>query len=289
LVLLSILALASGPSIASYLIRSDSYVYAVSPGNSPSAFKQKVDKTTGGTILHGDFQQSGTIAHNLGGASYFANLSSGSMNAKAFAESDTDDAGINVYAGTGRVNNLTLQETLTFTIPAGVYADGIEVSLSGRVTGDFSSTPWATASGSYFVEFPGVGLGGNTSLNSGLLSVELDQNGGFFVDDPFTLSAILVQPGTVIASDQQTHFDLVAALQTKASANSNGARPYITGSSSAGLALQFFDITTPVDISWSSALNGGSGVFLSSPVPLPASLPLLAFALASLFGKRRQK
>ncbi len=285
LILLITISTVSTQSIASYLLRSDIYAYARTPGNSPIAVIKKADSTTGGTTLSGDFQQSGSLAHNLAGANYFASLNKGLMSAQTFAESDTDDEGRDVYAGTGRVKSLLIQETLTFSIPAGIYSEGVEVFLNGRVSGHFSATPWATATGSYIVQFPGSGLGGNTSLRSGLLSVGLVENGGFFVDDPFSLSAILIQPGSVLANDRQIHFDMVASLQTESGATSNGARPYITGSSTAGLVVQFSDITTPDGINWSSALNGGSGTFLSSPVPLPSSLLLLTFAIANLFGK----
>ncbi|MGR8919690.1 MAG: VPLPA-CTERM sorting domain-containing protein [Gammaproteobacteria bacterium] len=276
------LLLVAGEAPAAYRLYSDVYAYATGSDGVPIDFEEIEDAGTGETSFYAAFQKNGSLAENYGGGEYFADLDLGRMSAFGYALGEVINEGNNVYTGTGRIESMLMRDTVTFIVPAGNYEEGVTVSLRGRVTGSFSASPWANVSGRYTVSFPGVGLGGDTSLDSGLIQIGTSDDTGFFIDEPFTLNAILVAPQTTLPSEASYHFNVTGTLQASATAVDNNARPYLTGMADGRLALQYYGIDTPAGITWSSTPNGGSGVFLQNPVPLPAGLPLLGGALSGL-------
>jgi len=244
-------------------------VHAVGAADSPVQDTRSV----AGTFLSDDVQRSNPLPGNIGYINYIVDVSRALVGSTCGAEAGV--AGTTIYAANGRVQYATFQEGVTFTIPPGTYPDGVTGWLRGRAIANASSTLTGYADAQYRVEFPGVGLGGDTLLDSGLLVVGTDEESSIQAGGEFELSTLLIAPGTTIPVEQAVSFSLFASANNRCSTNTQGL-----GLADSHVHIQLIDMgTSEPDVTWES----DSGVFLDHPaVPLLSPGARLGFMLVVL-------
>ena len=222
--------------------------------------------TTSPVILDGETSVSGEVRQdgntgNYAAIKYSADIATGEIKSYEYAQSD------NVYksSATGRINGVGFSDTLTFTLAAGTYDDDVEISLVGAITGSLDSNLDAGARIQYYITF-----GFETLFHD--YTVNPDEDRSINVNDPFSLTKILVTAGTELLTPTEFSYALTAsfandyAWATGSGAHSNS---YNTGTyESVGEVdfyntLQFTDVIVPDGVTWTSE----SGVFLSQTSP----------------------
>lgn len=199
---------------------------------------------------------------NYGLARYEANHTSAVVRAEVFAQnaqrSETE------YDWANAEGYVHLVDTLTFTIPAGTYADGVEVTASGYYSLYLEATGRGQARGSFLASL------GDVSLGTGPLQV--DGFGGIdtlSLAEPFALTLPLIVPGTTLLDPLQVSHSIALSygLTTSLVAGTQGS-PALPMSASGwfdGFKGAYFTSLALNDgnVTWDSA----SGVFLSDPIP----------------------
>jgi hypothetical protein len=173
--------------VAAFHVGFNYYCYATQSDGIPIT---DYDTLTGESYVGGDYTKTGGPG-NFGTARFYADLSTATVS--AFAHSHGVQTGPNTFSsGTGRVEKIEFQDRLIFTVPAGYYPAGVQVSLLGRVMGTISSDIGAGASARCYV------LLGTGIFEISLLEVGVDESGTIGVDEVFTVTEELVAPGSTL-------------------------------------------------------------------------------------------
>ncbi len=214
-------------------------------------------------------------------ASYFGNLATGQVGALVQAV-NAYDHNDDIWGETHATTWVQMVDTLYFTVPAGTYDNGVTVIARGFVHGSMDDSTWGQSRFSFAAT---LGTDQYVLQDSGDSTV----NHSVIVDNVFTLTDTLVQPGTTLNSDltirQGFNISLggPATLVASTYGNKTGQKQdtsavvdfYNTGGISS--------LSVTDGVTWSSA----SGVLLSQ-VPLPPSLLLFLSALLPLLRFRQR-
>ncbi len=224
------------------------------------------------------------LSSALASASYYGNLSTGTVSASANAKNGVDN---NVWYEASAESSVDIFDTLYFNIPAGVYQDGLSVSAKGHISGSWSDSLWGTS------RFGFVASLGNEEFvvqdKNDFSDVHLND-----INQNFTLTTTLLSPGTVLNADKEIIKGIRLSLggpmslvaSTLANGNS-GPKEKTFGSVNFSNTGFFSEINTPEGVTWTSA----SGTFLSQPsaVPVPSSIILFGSALGFLGFRLKNK
>ncbi len=250
LLLLTVLA---SPAIA-YEVIYDYYVYATDSDGIPiRGDAVLVDQT----YVDGDYTKSGG-AGNYGSAAFYADMSTATVSAQAYAHGVKDDTN-HFHVGTGRVEGISFLDLLTYTVPAGYYADGVEVSIGGKVTGTIGSEIGAGSKIQCNVSLY------TESFDTGVLEVGVDEEGTIQVNEDFMLTVQLVLPGSTLAGPKEFNLQFRVGIYNGQtwSVQYNPGSGYVTGDGyldfSDGLKITQFKV--PPGVTWTSE----SGVFPTLP------------------------
>ncbi|MCP4570784.1 MAG: T9SS type A sorting domain-containing protein [bacterium] len=243
---------------AAFEVSYNYYCYATGSDGIPI---RDYDTLEGEWFFAGDHTKTGA-AGNYGTARFYADLSTATVS--VFAHSHGLQTGpYDFPSGTGRVERIEFEDHLLFTVPAGFYADGVQVSLLGRAQGAISSDVGATVQARCTVR-----------LGSGVFAVELievgiEESGTVVVDEAFTVTAELVAPGSTL-NESQEFSEIVRAGIYRAWTSSNAYNP--GGGSVIGDAeidfedgLRILAVQVPPGVVWTSE----SGLFPGLPSPVP--------------------
>lgn len=205
-----------------------------------------------------------------------ADLASGSLHAFALAHSST---AATAYA------EAAFSDVLTFTLDPGAFVG------SDWVTADISMTVHATKSeftgvpGAPNGTFAGLGYSGGGTGGSGFEKIDFfEVNGQTSVRQTFTLHDIKVYH-PLRPEGEQIH--LSAALRAWVNASSfyqDLVDGEYFGQFDAGNTA-----VISVDVREGISFTSESGVFLTTPVPVPAAVWLFGTAVAGLFGMTRKR
>jgi hypothetical protein len=164
------------------------------------------------------------------------------------------------------VEKIEFQDRLIFTVPAGYYPAGVQVSLLGRVMGTISSDIGAGASARCYV------LLGTGIFEISLLEVGVDESGTIGVDEVFTVTEELVAPGSTLNESREYSETVRAAIRRgwawSTSYSTGGGTVIGDGEIDFEDGLRILAIQVPPGVSWTSE----SGVFPSLPSPVPGDL-----------------
>lgn len=240
-----------------YRISYEHYVYARCSDCTPVSGEDTL--TDGPTEYHDDITCTGDpYAGNSATVRYFADLDAGSVAAYAYSTGGVLDWWPWGYTGTGRVDRISIELTLTFQVPIGVYPDGVSVSLSGAATGILESEYKAGAQAQYTINFGGI-------IQQSSMSVGIDEVDAVTFDDPILLTKQIVSPGTVLTAPHEYNVTLSAGLWNLQawSVMVWGSPDYITGAAevdifSGGNRIQFDEVIVPEGVTW----HTDTGVFL---------------------------
>lgn len=244
-----------------YDVRYDYYVYATQSDGIPIADDAIL---TGETFVSGSFTKNGDAGvGNHGTVDFLADLATGSVTSYSHAYGAR--IGSTGYTATGRVESIAFTDRLSCLVPAGTYAEGVYVTLSGHVLGSLSSTLHAGAQAQYYIVF------GSDSHSPAALAIDISESGTMAVNDSFSLTHQLVAPGATLATDQ--------TYAVPISAGFNGNRAWTTSSTPGDYTadasvdfdpgIQILSLAVPETISCDS----DSGVFFTDP---PVAIPVLS-------------
>jgi len=252
-----ILLLLAAP-VAAFEVSYGHYCYATSSDGIPI---MDDDVLTGQSYVDGDYIKTG--AHgNFGAVVYYADISTATVS--AYAHSHGVQTGPYSFpSGTGRVNKIMFRDQLTFTVPAGYYPDGVQVSLHGTVVGTISADVGAGAQAQCLFSL------GADNFDTSLLGVDVSDSGTIQVDESFTLTAELVSPGTTLV--EATEYDESVAIgfhnghTWSTSYNPGGGNVIGDGDLDFINGLRFTALDVPAGVSWTSE----SGMFPYLPTAVP--------------------
>ncbi|HHO58990.1 MAG TPA: hypothetical protein ENJ64_02015, partial [Thiotrichales bacterium] len=126
-------------------------------------------------------------------AAYYGNLATGQVGAVVQAVNSYDHND-DTWGETQASTWVQMVDTLYFTVPAGTYEDGVSVIAKGFVRGSMADSSWGQSRFSFAAT---LGMDQYVLQDSGDSTV----SHSVIVDNVFTLSNTLVQPGTTLNSD----------------------------------------------------------------------------------------
>lgn len=239
---------------AGYGISYDYYVYATGSDGIPIMDDQTINGLAEIHEIHTKTGDPG--AGNYGQVNFYANLHTGSVGARSFANGGVTDYWPYGFVATGRTYNIGFFIYLYFTVPAGYYADGVEVSVSGVARGVLSSTEAAGAKATYYIHF------GFTTLSPGLMEIGVDEDNEIGFTHPFTLTQQIVGEGATLGTTTEYSLQLQAYISSNwAWSVRHGTSPnYTIGSSLIDFynGIQFSSVNVPEGVTWDSE----SGIFM---------------------------
>lgn len=209
---------------------------------------------------------------------YSASLASATLASYAAARADpATDYGSGAHA---EVRPVGFADLLSFWIPAGTYATDLRVQFHGFTQGSLSSLGCRGATGncSGGYQIASFSAGGPLGSDQHYERKDVDagsnaaagMNAFFVLDLPLLGATTLAAPRVVDVSVSASLVSVGSALNTYAYLGST------TTMFAGDLWGGFTRLDLPEGLSWSSA----SGVFLSQPIPEPASALLLLAGLA---------
>jgi len=244
--------------VAAFEVAYNYYAYATGSDGIPIS---DYDTLEGEWFFSGDHTKTGA-AGNYGTARFYADLSTATVSAFARTHG-VHDGPYSFPSGTGRVERIDFEDHLVFTVPAGFYADGVQVSLLGRAQGTIFSEVGASARARCYVQ-----LGGST-YHVELQEVGIEESGTIVVDEDFTVTLELVSPGSTLNQAEEFRKVVRAAIR-RAWTSSNAYNP--GGGSVIGDAevdfedgLRILAVQVPPGVGWTSE----SGFFPGLPSPVP--------------------
>ena len=252
---LFLLVVLAFPAIA-FEVSYDYYVFAADSDGIPIMGDAILD---GQTYVDGDYTKLGGY-ENYGSAVFYANLVTATVSSWAYAHgTQTGPNSTNVHNGTGRVQKIGFRDKLTYTVAAGYYPDGVQVSIGGRANGIIESDVGAGARASCRVSLY------TEVFDTGLLEVGTDEAGTIHVDEDFMLTVQLVLPETTLGSPRNYDMSLAVSIgggQTWSVAYNTGSG-YVTGDGSFDFTdgLKITQFKVPPGVTWTSE----SGVFPNLP------------------------
>jgi len=252
---------------SAYYASYEYYSYATYSDNIPVMDDQYLE---GQGFTQGEYTKTG--AHgNFGYACFRGSLAAATVNAAAQSHGLQFDT-YNFAVGTGRVENISVMDYLTFTVPAGEYPAGVSVGLEGHSAGTITSGVGAGAEAGLWVS-----LGGEV-YQTGVLVVGVAEEGTITVGDNFSLTLELVAPGSTLnqATDYIRQVVILIHRGRTWSVKYNPGGGYVTGDGSIDFmtgdrGLSVDEVVVPAGVNWTSE----SGVFLTavSDVRQAAVLP----------------
>ncbi len=250
LILLTVLV----SSAAAFYVSCDYYAYATASDGIPIMGDVLL---TDQTYVDGDYTKSGEIG-NYGSAAFYADMYSATVSAQTYAHGVKIDSS-HIEVGTGRVEDISFEDYLTYTVPAGYYADGVEVSIGGSANGIISSDVGAGCKVQCYVSL------GDQTFDTGLLGVGIDEEGTIQVNEDFLLTEQLVLPGSTLSNPWNVTLRLIVAIYNGRtwSVRYNTGSGYVTGDGyldfTDGLKITQFQV--PSGVTWTSE----SGAFPNLP------------------------
>ena len=209
-------------------------------------------------------------------AMYYGDLSTGTVGAYVYAVNGFDGKR---WWQSSASTTVKIFDTLSFTIPAGDYPEGVAVTATGHVEG----TRWDSALGQSRFSF-------EASLGNAYYSLRQDiglsePHYDVYSED-FTLTDWIFLPGTHLSEDTVRVRDVVISLGLPASLVASTGGDYLGVETFAGVDFyntgSFYSLSVPTGVTWTSA----SGVFL---VPEPISSILFVTGGATLAFRRYMK
>ncbi len=250
---------------AAYDVSYEYYINAQGGGGIPLMGE---DTLTGETYVDGDYIMYGDNG-TYGTAVFYANLLSATVSSQAYAlGTQTGPYITNISTSTGRVERIWFRDGLIYTVAAGYYADGVQVSIGGRARGTIVSEVGAGSHVQCRVDFS------TEVFDTGLLGVGVDDEGTLQVNEDFLLTVQLLFPGSTLSSPREFNLPLTAGIfngQTWAVAYNTGSG-YVTGAGgfdfTDGLEITYFLV--PSGVTWTSE----SGAFPHLPTSVQDGTPL---------------
>lgn len=238
-----------------YYISYSHYVYATG-GASPESDNGTLHD--GPTSLYDAITHVGEpLAPNEAQASYFADIDPGTVGAYALAAGGLTNFWPYGFTATGRVVDIGFDILVDYLVPAGEYSEGVTVSATGRVTGNFSADFAASAQGQYSIH---LGAG---NLSPPLTHIENEETLTLNVDELFELSHQTVAPGTELHEPSVVQIALSATFSnmTTSSVRTGTSPNYVLGSAEDSFytGIEFMDMIVPEGVTWST----DTGVFLN--------------------------
>lgn len=250
---------------AAFRVSHDYYVYATHSDGIPITGDDYFD---GQVYTTGDFTKTGDHG-NYGTAYFSASLQSGIVSAHAHAHG-TQISTYDFPSATGRVEQISMMDNLTYTVPAGTYPEGVQVSISGWARGEIISDVGAGAEAGLWIAH------GTEVYQTGVLVVGIDESGTIVVNDDITLVQELVAPGTTLNHATEYPRQVVVMIHRgwTWSVEYNPGGGYVTGDGTIDFidGLGVSSVNAPPGVTWTSE----SEVFLAavagadeSVAPLP--------------------
>lgn len=248
------------PAIATaYFVSFDYYVYATVSDGVPISDDQTLQDQT---YTDGAYTKNGGFG-NYGTSSFSVDLMDKSVSANAHSHGVKSDTWPYFGSGTGRVENASFYDRITFTAPQGTHPEGLFATLTGYVHGSLGSAVGAGAQCRIMVYF------GPERYDTGLLYSGIDEERTITVDDDVNLVLQIVAPGTTLNHPTDYSHDIRLGLWNGNawSVDYNTGSGYVTGDGD-------FDFTDGLRISGISASDGvtwtsESGAFGSEPTAVP--------------------
>ncbi len=244
-----------------YDVRYDYYVYATQSDGIPIADDAIL---TGETSVSGSFTKNGdSEVGNYATIDFRADLAAGSV--ASYGHSYGARVGSTGYTATGRVASIAFTDVLRCLVPAGSYADGVSLTLSGQVRGSLSSTLHAGAQAQYFISF---GVEGHSPP---ALAIGISESATLPVNDLFVLAEQLVAPGGTLATDQTYTVSVDAGFSENRTWTISTDPGEYTGEATVDFdpGIQILSLDVPADVACAS----DSGVFFTQP---PSAVPALS-------------
>jgi len=251
---------------SAYYVSSDYYVYATDSDGIPIRGDVLLMDET---YVDGDYTKSGGSG-NYGSAAFYANMFTATVSAQAYAHGVKTDTN-HFQTGTGRVEDISFLDLLTYTVPAGYYPDGVQVSIGGSANGIIASDVGAGSRVQCYVSLY------TETFDTGILEVGVDDEGMIQVNEDFMLTVELVPPGSTLVNPQDFNRELRVGIYNGRtwSVQYNTGSGYVTGDGyfdfSDGLEITQSHI--PPGVTWTSE----SGVFPNFPSSVQdGTLPMQA-------------
>ncbi len=246
------------------------YDYYVSAADSDGIPLMDDAILAGQTYVDGDYTKLGGFG-NYGSAVFYANLLTATVSSRAHAlGTQTGPSGTSSDIHLSRSDvSIAFRDKLIFTVPAGYYPDGVQVSIGGRATGTVVSDVGAGSRVSCRVSLY------SQVFDTGLQEVGITEAGTIQIDEPFLLTVQMVLPGTTLASQREYSYTLYASINSGitwsvAYLTDDG---YVTGAGdfdfTDGLKITHLQVTPGV--TWTSE----SGAFPGLPTGISDGTPLL--------------
>ena len=252
LVVLAIFAILAVPAAAFHVAYD--YVAYASDGDDITLMGDEY--LIGQAHTHGDYTKSGGYG-NYGTARFRASLKAATVSAYAHSHG----VPVNIYYtayGDGRVELIELMDRLIYTVAAGTYPAGVQVSITGWANGTITSEVGAGAHAGCWVAH------GAEVFDTTLLTVGVAESGSIQVDEGFTLMQEIVAPGTTLLT--ATDYERVVRVQIyRGWAWAPGYNPgggYVTGDGIVDFTngLRVTAVNVPPGVTWTSE----SGQFLTA-------------------------
>ena len=261
LVTILVLSVASATPVLPFEVSFNYYCYATGSDGIPI---QDYDTLEGEWFVAGDYTKTGD-AGNYGTIRFYADLSTATVSAFAHTHGMQTDP-TTFYSGTARVEKIQFEDRLVFTVPAGFYADGVQVSLLGRAQGMITAEIGAIAKARCTVQL------GSGIFAVDLLEVGIEESNTIVVDENFTVTKELVAPGTTL-NQAQEYSETVRAAIRRAWTSSNDYNPgggRVIGDAEVDFedGLQILAVQVPPGVGWTSE----SGIFPHLPSPVADDL-----------------
>lgn len=253
-----VLSAAMAAPVAAFQVVYNYYAYATGSDGIPIADNDVLEDEW---YFAGDHTKTGA-AGNYGTARFYADLSTATVSAFACTHgvhTVTDD----FFSGTGRVERIDFEDHLLFTVPAGFYEDGVQVSLLGRAQGTIFSEVGASASARCYLQ-----LGGRTH-HVELQEIGSEESGTIIVDEDLTVTVELVSPGSTLNQAEEFR-EVVRAAIRRAWTSSNDYNPgsgRVIGDAEVDFedGLRILAVQVPPGVGWTSE----SGLFPGLPSSVP--------------------
>lgn len=248
-----VLIIALGSPASAYRVSYEYYVYASDSDGTPIMDEAYLD---GVAYCQASYRKDGGYG-NYGTADYRASLRAGTVQMHAHAHG-TQISLYNFPSATGRVERVEFMDNLTYSVPAGTYPDGVEVSISGWGRGEITSAVGGGAQAFLWVSH------GAEVYETGLLTAGIAEANTVVVDDSFTLIQQLVAPGTTLATAATYDRQVVALIHRgwtwTVAYNPGGG--YVTGDGTIDFTegLRITAVNVPPGVTWTSE----SGQFLTA-------------------------
>jgi hypothetical protein len=260
---LVLLVFLSGTAAADYRVVFEYYVYATNSDGIPISGDENWPSET---YAEGAFTHTGDYG-NYGAASFEIDMFDRSVTAAAHSHG----VQVSTYTfgvGTGRVENASFYDRISFHVEAGAHPDGLYATMTGTMRGTIGSAVGAGAQGRCIAEL------GTESHDTGLLATGIEESRTIQVDEDFTLILELVPPGKNLGTpaDYVHHVRLGFWNGRTSSVEYNTGSGYVTGDANIDFTdgLRITSLTASPGVTWTSE----SGAFSDGVTGVPEAAEL---------------